>query len=420
MDTYLRSVAVFSFTLLLILLPVSDAAADAEIFPLNPGSTWTYRDLEGNLETLVIRQTTEKKGIPLIEASYDDSSSFYFILTSEGLFRLQPTADFTSAKPRGELSLLLRWPLDPGQTWQSPWTAPPLSFTVLDRGITIVAAGNFHDGIKIGYRPVSSPIYQGYIWFEPGVGILAQEESGYRTELVSYSISDLLAPSPVKVSGEKLAGLFKPPKVDTKTRPRGVWSGTRDLLLSGPFYLFLLLIFMGVAACFAYLNSRKVEMDMKDDPDVQEGEMTLASAMVREGMYGEASEILQRLTAKHPQWPDLAALLGRAYKESGKLEEACLEFKRALTLNPDMAKARLELVRTYLNLNESSRALEEVETVLSEHQVFPDAIYLKGEVLASMGLNDDALKLFREALELNPSFSEAQKALERVLAEGSD
>jgi len=420
MDTYLRSFSVFSLALFLVLFPFADAAADAEVFPLNPGSTWTYRDLEGNLATLVIRQTMEKKGIPLIEASYDGNNSFYFILTSEGIFRLQPTPDFTSAKPRGEISLLLLWPLDPGQTWQSPWTTPPLSFTVLDRGPTKVAAGNFRDGIKIGYRPVTSPIYQGYIWFEPGVGILAQEESGYRTELVSYSISDLLAPSPVTVSGEKLAGLFRPPRVDSKTSPGGLRSGIRDLLLSGPFYLFLLLIFMGVVACLAYLNARKVEMEMKDDPGVQEGEMTLASAMVREGMYGEASEILQRLTAKHPQWPDLAALLGRAYRESGKLEEACLEFKRALTLNPDMAKARLELVRTYLDLNESSRALEEVETVLSEHQGFPDAVYLKGEVLASMGLVDDALMLIREALELNPTFSEAQKALERLLAEGND
>jgi tetratricopeptide (TPR) repeat protein len=174
---------------------------------------------------------------------------------------------------------------------------------------------------------------------------------------------------------------------------------------------------MGFLAVASYLNSRKSEMDFKDDPEVQEGESTLAAAMVREGLYDDAARILQRLTARHPQWPDLAALLGRSYREMGKFEEACLELKRALTLNPEMAKTRLELVRTYLHLNEPSRALEEVETVLADNKGFADAAYLKGEVLAAMGLLEDAVKCFREALEINPSFGEAQSALERVLAE---
>jgi Tfp pilus assembly protein PilF len=83
-----------------------------------------------------------------------------------------------------------------------------------------------------------------------------------------------------------------------------------------------------------------------------------------------------------------------------------------------MAKVRLELVRTYLSLNEPVRALEEVETVLSDNQGFADAIFLKGEIMASMGMDPEALGYFREALEINPSFSEAQDALERMLAEG--
>jgi tetratricopeptide (TPR) repeat protein len=193
----------------------------------------------------------------------------------------------------------------------------------------------------------------------------------------------------------------------------------KKVMLSAPFYMLILFIFIGLVAIVAYLNSSKVEMDLQDNPDVQEGEATLASAMVREGLYKDASEILQRLTAKHPQWPDLAALLGRSYRETGRLPEACLELKRALTLNPDMGKVRLELVRTYLDLSEPARALEEVEMVLAGNHGFADAIYLKGEVMASMGMDTEALKHFREALAINPTFAEAQSALERLLSEGS-
>lgn len=417
MDTFLRSFPVCFLAIFMVFLPVVVTAADAELFPLSPGNSWTYRDLEGKLETLSITQVIEEKNVPLIKASYDGIRPFYYVLTTQGIFRLQPAAGTDPGDHRGDLTLLLQWPLDPGQTWQSPWTDPPLSFTVLDRGHVKVAAGNFRDGIKIGYRPVSSPIYQGYIWFEPGVGLLAHQESAYRTELVSYSLGDLLAPIAVEVTGDKLAATFRQPTPDSEAGTAGLGRRLKILMFSPPFYLFMFLVFVGFAAIAAYLNSRKVEVDFKDDPEIQEGEATLASAMVREGLFEDAVQILQRLTAKHPQWPDIATLLGRSYRETGKYEEACLELKRALTLNPGMSKARLELVRTYLELNEPSRALEEVEMVLAENEGFADAIYLKGEVLASMGLGEAAIKCFRDALEINPSFTEAQRALEKMLAE---
>ena len=37
-----------------------------------------------------------------------------------------------------------------------------------------------------------------------------------------------------------------------------------------------------------------------------------------------------------------------------------------------------------------------------------------------MGLDEEALKYVRKALEMNPSFAEAQKALERMLAEENE
>ena len=177
---------------------------------------------------------------------------------------------------------------------------------------------------------------------------------------------------------------------------------------------------MMVLALAAYLRSVRVDVELEDDSEVQEGEAVLASAMVREGLYGEAAEILLRLTARHPQWPDIAALLGSAFRESGRFEEACLELKRALTLNPDMATARLELVRTYLDLDDPVRAVEEVDIVLGAHGEFADAIYLKGEVFVAMGRNEEALQAFRKALSINPSFKEAREALEHTLAAHPD
>ncbi len=414
MDNYPRSLSILVLFLSLVLPPAHGARAD-DYFPLNPGNAWTYRGLDGRLETLVIGGVTEKKGVPLIEASYDGGMTFYYINSEDGIYRLQPHSQTASGVPRGELTLLLQWPLEPGQSWPSPWSDPPLSFTVLDRGPFTVAAGIFRRTLKIGYRPVSSPIYRGYLWFAPGVGLLAQEESGYRIELVSYTLTDLLPPPALSFPEGKLAAAFSLPlKKEGQSAP-STRKRLKGLLFSAPSYLFLLLLALVLLGAGIYLRFHSTEMEMMDSPEVREGETVLASAMVREGLYAEAAEILQRLTARHPQWPDIAALLGNSYRNIGKHREACLELKRALTLNPDMPAARLDLVRTYIDLDNATKAMDEVETVLTDYPGFADARYLKGKILVMMGKEEEARDTFREALAVNPSFREAQMALEKLL-----
>jgi tetratricopeptide (TPR) repeat protein len=393
-----------------------------ENFPLNPGSSWTYQDLEGNLDTMVIKSVLNSKGIPLIETTYGDQKPFYYIISNEGLFRLQPSISGKTDTPRGKLTLLAKWPLKPGLTWQSPWSDPPLSFKVLSHGPVTLAAGTFEESIKIGYRPLTSPIFTGFIWLEPGVGILAQEESGYRSELVSYTLSDLLPPAATNIKTSDLAKMFQVGSgsgvvrrvTGTPVVKRAyVWVKESGV----PFAFFILILTLFFSVIILIMRSGRIEINLADDREVLEGEATLASAMVREGLYDEAVRILQRLTTRHPQWPDVAALLGKAYRNIGRLEEACLELKRALTLNPDMPSARLELVRTYLDLYDPARALTEVDTVLTEHERFADALYLRGEALKAMGKYELALEAYREALTINPAFQAAQEALERVLTE---
>jgi tetratricopeptide (TPR) repeat protein len=397
-------------------------AGAAAVFPLNPGSSWTYRDLDGNLETMVIKGTVKSKGIPLIETSYGTLKSYYYIISDEGLFRLQPSGRGESGDPVGELILLAQWPLEPGRTWQSPWSDPPMSFEILYRGPVSVAAGNFPNSIKIGYRPVEDPIFSGFIWINPDVGILAQEQSGYRSELSSYSLTSLLPPAEVTMSGDALANLFQLPRVEPgRLEPSRLPLMARVLdwfRESGvPFGFFLLLLVLFFSVVFLIMRSRRMEIDVEDNSEVIEGECTLASAMVQEGLYEEAIRILQKLSTKHPQWPDVAALLGKAYRHTGKFEEASLELKRALALNPDLSSARLELVRVYLDLDNPAGALTEVEAVLAEGGQFADALYLKGEALRLMGKDEMALEAYRESLAINPEFGKAQEGLDKILSE---
>ncbi len=64
---------------------------------------------------------------------------------------------------------------------------------------------------------------------------------------------------------------------------------------------------------------------------------------IQRGDNGLAVSILAGLLESHGQYADLHHLLGLAYGNAGMLDDAILEFRRALELNPRLNKARINL-----------------------------------------------------------------------------
>ena len=257
-----------------ILMPGQAVCSQAgDGFPLNPGSWWKYRDQGGGTATVSIARTLTVSGVPLVEVIRNGINPGYFLRTREGLYRFSGLPGQTGAKPDEFLlpTMILRFPLEVGKTWASPWTDPPLSFSVLDESTLKTPAGKFPHTFKIAYRPVSDPIYHGYTWYAPGVGFVAMEENRFRSELISYSISDLLPPDPVKQNIDDLL-----PKLgidaNTANRPEGQENTSREnsagnairFLVPG----LLLLVFIVVLAWLIKLNRK---MDMDSDPTVLQG-----------------------------------------------------------------------------------------------------------------------------------------------------
>ncbi len=76
---------------------------------------------------------------------------------------------------------------------------------------------------------------------------------------------------------------------------------------------------------------------------------------IHRGDNGLAISILAGLIEQHGHFADLHHLLGLAYGNAGMLDDAILEFRRALELNPDLVKARINLG---VSLLESARYAE--------------------------------------------------------------
>jgi tetratricopeptide (TPR) repeat protein len=377
-------------------------------FPLNPGSHWTYNTLDGDTETVSITRIVTIKGIPVTEVLHNNEYASYFLRTRDEIYRFGGLPGAGEDQEINWPTLLLKISPGVGETWISPWGDPPLSFTVQSEETYTVPAGTYPNTYKIAYRPVTDPIYQGFIWYTPGVGFVAMENNRYRSELASFSISDLLPPEPVDKEITQLMtqlGIpIGPGSSDEKENGFSI-AFSRD-------YLVKLLVPAALFAAFAivliWILRTQRNIDLEDDPGVSRSEIAFASAMLREGLYSDAARLLQRQIVRNPQWPDLAALLGHAYSEMGRLEDA--ELKRALTLNPELVSARLDLAKVHLSNDEPSKALEELEAVLGKHPEFADAILLRGETYIALGQTDRAEADFRRALEINPSFVEKIKS----------
>lgn len=378
-------------------------------FPLNPGNRWEYRRHDGAVDTLSISRCQPFKNIPVCEATFNGERSFYLIPTTSGLFRLNFDPASAPSETGRNLSLLIGdHPLTEGSTWSAPWGDRPLVFKTVAVEDFALPSGVVDGAAKIGYREPTNPIYSGFMWYMPGVGIVAQEEGISRSELAVFTPSEMLPPEPVDIGARELATLlgFSPPQAagtDGSTSREG--SG---YLLH---VLMAVVIVMGAVVIILLLRRGGGQMDLSGSDEVSEGEMMVARSMVKEGLYGEAVQILEKLTRHRPDWPDLAAELGRAYLEGGMVKEASMELKRALTLNADLTSARVDLARALLACGEPAGAMAEAETVLAENPAFADALYLKGEAVLMLGNSQVARELFNEALELNPHFRRAREAL---------
>jgi tetratricopeptide (TPR) repeat protein len=89
-----------------------------------------------------------------------------------------------------------------------------------------------------------------------------------------------------------------------------------------------------------------------------------AQAAIRRGEPEVAQRLVQDLLKEHPQFPDLHHILGLAYGELGRADDAILEFQTALAINPNFLKARINLGISLMEQGRRDEARRELLRVL--------------------------------------------------------
>ncbi|MEO7191570.1 MAG: tetratricopeptide repeat protein [Vicinamibacterales bacterium] len=154
-------------------------------------------------------------------------------------------------------------------------------------------------------------------------------------------------------------------------------------------------------------------------PSVEERlKRVAADLFVRMDRIGDAIRELQAILAIDPRSAQAHMLLGNAYVGEGAPErkgEAIAEFRQALEIDPSLVAARFYMADVYLDLGRTDMARDELQLALSQAPGQPQFTALLGEAERRLGHAPRSVELIRQALQADPSLTEARYHLSLAL-----
>jgi tetratricopeptide (TPR) repeat protein len=130
--------------------------------------------------------------------------------------------------------------------------------------------------------------------------------------------------------------------------------------------------------------------------------------------YDEARIICNNRLQHNPGNSDVRMLLGRMYAWEKKYDLARSTYFDVLKYSPTNADALSALVDLELWSGNNERALFLSDSSLASHSTSDALIIRKSKALANLGRTDEAKKVLRKALQLNPNSEEAAALKKRL------
>lgn len=134
--------------------------------------------------------------------------------------------------------------------------------------------------------------------------------------------------------------------------------------------------------------------------------LTQGIADFRRENYEEALASFQKARKEEPSSSIAAYYLGLTYKILQDYKEATFHLTDALTLQPGVKDARLDLAEVYYNMNLNEESLKQLKFA-EEMDVKPaNTAFLKGLVLMKLNKNQEAVEAFKKAKTLDASMTQ--------------
>jgi len=128
-----------------------------------------------------------------------------------------------------------------------------------------------------------------------------------------------------------------------------------------------------------------------------------------------AADLYRRSIEIHPT-AEAHTYLGFAYRHQGRLEDAIAECKRAIAIDPAFGNPYNDIGAYLIELGRLEEAIPWLEkaTQSERYESYQFPWYNLGRVYVSQELYRKATECFHHALDIDPDYEVAQKALDRL------
>jgi tetratricopeptide (TPR) repeat protein len=141
--------------------------------------------------------------------------------------------------------------------------------------------------------------------------------------------------------------------------------------------------------------------------------VSLAIARREQGDLLGANQALDRMAARFPDDPRIAANRGRVWEELGDWDRAIVAYREAVELDPADDTSRFNLARLLMRQGEMDPAIEVLESLVERSPGDYEAWVTLGNARSSRGDAEGAVRAFRRAAEAAPDRPEAHFNLAR-------
>lgn len=159
-------------------------------------------------------------------------------------------------------------------------------------------------------------------------------------------------------------------------------------------------------ALIAY--QRAIELN-SDDPWIY---IEAAYAYQALGQREQAEIVLDRALAVGGRQADILERAGNIFYELGDLKRAEELLAKAIDANPDLVWAYVELAQVLIAQEREAEALPLLQKASQNHKEDIWLLLTIGQIYQEFGDCENAVRMFRLAIEINPEFVEAEQGLE--------
>ena len=123
----------------------------------------------------------------------------------------------------------------------------------------------------------------------------------------------------------------------------------------------------------------------------------------------------KKVLAIEPENYRALAMIGRTLAlNRSKIDQAITYLSNSLSINPDFAEARFDLARMYALKGDMKRTLAEFAIIFRSERKYASYHFELGRIFESAKAVEQAKREYQRALQLNPGFSKAGEAYEKL------